>query len=92
MAVKASMWPPMESTSAAMASAERFLVPLKTMCSMKWLMPVCAGVSWRLPRFSHTPMATLRTWGMASVTRVRPLREDFLDDHASGRRRGSTAS
>ena len=31
---------------------------------------------------SHTPIATLRTSGIASVTRVRPLRERLLDDHA----------
>jgi len=48
-------------------------VPLKTMCSMKWLIPVSSGFSCRLPRFTQTPTATLRTWGMASVTRVRPL-------------------
>ena len=28
--------PPMESTERAISSALRFLVPLKTMCSMKW--------------------------------------------------------
>ena len=67
------MWPPIESTWAAMTSAVRVRVPLKTMCSMKWLMPVCAGVSCRLPRFSQTPMATLRTCGMDSVTSVSPL-------------------
>ena len=67
------MWPPIESISAAMRSAERFLVPLKTMCSMKWLMPVCSARSCRLPRLSQTPTATLRTPGMDSVIRVRPL-------------------
>src|SRR6185295_18096533 len=72
-AVKASMWPPIESTSEAMSSAERLRVPLKTMCSMKWLMPDWGRLSWRLPRRSQTPMATLRTWSMASVTRVRPF-------------------
>ena len=45
LAVKASMCPPIESTCAAITSAERFLVPLKTMCSMKWLMPLWMGVS-----------------------------------------------
>jgi hypothetical protein len=33
------MNPPIESISAAIVSAERFFVPLKTMCSMKWLIP-----------------------------------------------------
>ena len=69
MAVKASMWPPIESTSAAIRSAERVFVPLNTMCSMKWLIAaLLASVSWRLPRLSHTPTATLRTPGTASVT------------------------
>ena len=67
------MWLAMESTCAAIISAERVLVPLKTMCSMKWLIPVSSSRSWRLPRLSQTPMATLRTWGMDSVIRVRPF-------------------
>ena len=33
------MLPPMESTWRAISSAVRCLVPLKTMCSMKWEMP-----------------------------------------------------
>ena len=73
LAVNASMWPPIWSTSEAIRSAERFFVPLNTMCSMKWLIPDRSGTSCRLPRLSHTPMVTLRTWGMASVSRVRPL-------------------
>ena len=67
------MCPPIESTWAAITSAGRLRVPLNTMCSMKWLMPVWAGFSCRLPRLSHTPMATLRTCGMDSVTSVSPL-------------------
>ena len=67
------MWPPMESTWAAMTSAGRVFVPLTTMCSMKWLIPVWAEASWRLPRFSHTPTATLRTCGIDSVISVRPF-------------------
>jgi len=51
----------MESTSEAIVSADRFFVPLKTMCSMKWDTPLCSEVSWRLPRLSQTPMVTLRT-------------------------------
>ena len=75
----------MESTSAAIRSAVRFFVPLKTMCSMKWLIPVCSGVSCRLPRFSHTPTATLRTWGMDSVRRVRPFSRISLTIIGGGR-------
>jgi hypothetical protein len=44
-AVKASRLPPMESTERAMSSAERLVVPLKSMCSMKCEMPFCSGVS-----------------------------------------------
>ena len=43
--VKASMLPPMESTCRAMSSAERLVVPLKTMCSTKWEMPLTLGSS-----------------------------------------------
>ena len=71
--VKASMCPPIESTSAAICWAVRERVPLKTMCSTKWLMPDWRAVSWRLPRLSQTPTATLRTWSRDSDTRVRPL-------------------
>src|SRR5512143_3027004 len=63
----------MESTSAAILSAERVFVPLKTMCSMKWLIPLTFSASWRLPRLSQTPTATLRAPGMDSVRRVRPF-------------------
>ena len=56
-----------------MRSAERVFVPLKTMCSMKWLTPLTSSASCRLPRLSHTPTAALRSPGMDSVTRVRPL-------------------
>ena len=41
--VNASRSPPMESTERAISSAERLVVPLKTMCSMKWEMPFCSG-------------------------------------------------
>ena len=68
----------MESTSEAIVSAERFFVPLNTMCSMKWETPLCSGVSWRLPRLSQTPMVTLRTWGIDSVIRVRPFSKTCL--------------
>ena len=56
-----------------MRSAERVFVPLKTMCSMKWLMPPCSGRSCRLPCFTQTPTATLRSAGIVSVISVRPL-------------------
>ena len=39
LAVKASRLPPMESTERAMSLAERLVVPLKSMCSMKCEMP-----------------------------------------------------
>ncbi len=41
--VKASRFPPMESTSRANCWALRVVVPLKTMCSTKWEMPLRAG-------------------------------------------------
>src|SRR5262249_13446048 len=65
--VKASRPPPMESTERAISSAVRFLVPLNTMCSMKWEIPVSSGDSSREPVPIHRPTETLRTWGMRSV-------------------------
>jgi len=43
------MLPPMESTWRAISSAVRCLVPLNTMCSMKWEMPFDCGASSREP-------------------------------------------
>src|SRR5690349_10825860 len=63
----------MESIACAMSSADRVAVPLKSMCSTKCAMPLCAGVSWRDPRISQTPMLTHRTCGIDSVMRRRPL-------------------
>ena len=63
----------MESTERAMSSAERWVVPLKSMCSMKCEMPFCSGVSWRDPESIHTPTETERTWGMVSVITRTPF-------------------
>ena len=71
--VKASRLPPMESTSRANCWAERVVVPLKTMCSTKWEMPLSGGGSSREPESIQTPMETERTWGMRSVRTSRPL-------------------
>ena len=57
----------------AMSSAERVAVPLKSMCSMKWAMPLCSSGSSREPRVSQTPTDTERTWSMRSVIRRTPL-------------------
>ena len=71
--VKASRLPPMASTSRANCCAERVVVPLKTMCSRKWEMPLTSGASSREPESIQTPMETLRMCGMASVSTSRPL-------------------
>jgi|GEM_PF-4177673 len=63
----------MASTSRANWLAERVVVPLKTMCSMKWEMPLTSGDSSREPQSIQTPMATERRWGMDSVRTSRPL-------------------
>ena len=36
----------------------RLSVPLKSMCSTKWAMPLRASLSWREPRVSQTPIET----------------------------------
>ena len=71
--VKASMLPPMESTSRAMSSAVRWVVPLNTMCSTKCEMPLTSGSSLREPAFSQIPIDTERMWSMRSVIIVSPL-------------------
>lgn len=63
----------MESTLRAMSSAERLVVPLKSMCSMKWETPFCSPASRREPEPTQMPTLTLRTWGMTSVITRTPL-------------------
>jgi hypothetical protein len=63
----------MPSTSRASCEAERVEVPLKSMCSMKWEMPLTSGASSREPQSIQTPMATDRMCGMRSVRTSRPL-------------------
>src|SRR6202034_1327422 len=70
--VKASILPPMESTWRAISSAVRCLVPLKTMCSIKWEMPFDCGVSSREPVSSQIPMEAERMCSICSVITVRP--------------------
>ncbi len=71
--VKASRLPPMESISRAMCCAVRERVPLKSMCSTKWEMPLVSAGSQREPDLTHTPMATERIYSMRSVRTIRPL-------------------
>ncbi len=73
LAVKASMLPPIESTWRAIASAERFSVPLNTMCSMKCEMPFHSESSSREPDFSQIPIETERMCDICSVITVRPF-------------------
>ena len=63
----------MESTERAMSSAEREVVPLNSMCSMKCEMPVCWGASRREPEPIHTPTETERTCDMVSEITRTPL-------------------
>src|SRR5271163_3841077 len=71
--VNASRFPPMVSTSRAICCAERLVVPLKTMCSTKCDIPFSGAVSSREPEFTHTPIDTLRTCGMLSVSTSSPF-------------------
>src|ERR1019366_5248779 len=72
-AVKASRLPPSASTLRAMSSADRLVVPLKSMCSMKCEMPFCPVDSRREPEPIQMPTDTLRTCGMISVITRTPL-------------------
>src|SRR5690606_35579286 len=64
--------PPMESIVWAMSSADRVAVPLNSMCSTKWAMPLSSVDSCREPRASHTPTLTERTCGIRSVSTRNP--------------------
>jgi len=72
----------MESTWRAISSAERVSVPLNTMCSMKWEIPLNSEPSSREPDLSQMPMATERMWDICSVMTVRPFAG--LDDECCG--------
>ena len=63
----------MESTERAMSSADRLVVPLNSMCSMKCEMPFCSGDSRREPAPTQIPTETERTCGMTSVMTRTPL-------------------
>jgi hypothetical protein len=63
----------MESIACAMSSALRVEVPLNSMCSTKWAMPLRSSLSCRDPRVSQTPRVTDRTWGIVSVISRRPF-------------------
>src|ERR1035438_10116845 len=56
-----------------MSSADRLVVPLKSMCSMKCEMPFCPVDSRREPEPIQIPTDTLRTCGMTSVITRTPL-------------------
>ena len=71
--VKASSIPPTRSISRAICSAERRSVPLKTMCSMKWEMPLISAGSRREPERIQMPMETERICGMGCVITTRPF-------------------
>jgi len=73
LAVKAFRFPPTASISAAISAAERRAVPLKTMCSIKWLMPASAPLSKTEPALTHTPMLTERRLSMGSMMTRMPL-------------------
>ncbi len=56
-----------------MSSADLVAVPLKSMCSTKWAMPLCSAASCREPRVNQTPMLIDRTCVICSLRTRRPL-------------------
>ena len=63
----------MESTDLAMSSAERCVVPLNTMCSMKCEIPFSSPFSQRDPVPIQMPSETDRTWSIFSVMTRTPF-------------------
>ena len=74
----------MESTDRAMSSAERVVVPLKSMCSMKCERPFCSPISRREPVQIQIPTETERTWGMGSVITRTPLASTVISISLAG--------
>src|SRR5436190_789151 len=68
----------MRSKSRLTSRAERRGVPLKTMCSRKWLTPATSGVSSREPVRTKKPMAVDRADGLVSPIIFRPLSSTWL--------------
>ena len=63
----------MRSKSRLTSRAVRRGVPLKTMCSRKWVTPDTSGVSSREPVRTKKPSATDRADGLVSPMICRPL-------------------
>ena len=81
MAVKASMWPPIESTWAAITSAVRCFVPLNTMCSMKWLMPETSAPLVAAAALQPDPDGDAADVRHRLGEQGEAVGEDFPDDH-----------
>ena len=67
-----------------MSSADRLVVPLNSMCSMKCEMPFCSGDSRREPEPIQMPTETLRTCGMTSVMIRTPLSSVLISISRNG--------
>ena len=67
-----------------MSSAERRVVPLNSMCSMKCEMPFCSTVSRREPLPIQMPTETDRTCGMASVITRTPFAKAVISMSRTG--------
>src|SRR5512137_2641205 len=73
------MTPPTESMAEAISKADRRSVPLKSMCSMKWAVPLVRLFSRREPPSTQAPMEIERTWSISSeMTRMSLLRTFLL--------------
>src|SRR5579859_1865094 len=57
----------------AICWAERVVVPLNTMCSAKWDMPLTSGASSREPVFIQMPMEIERICDISSLSTINPL-------------------
>src|SRR5262245_15273464 len=61
-----------------MSAAVRFVVPLKSRCSMKCEMPPGWPASRREPPLTQTPIEAERRCGMASEAKTRPFLSSFF--------------
>src|SRR5438876_2322198 len=70
----------MRSKSQLTSRAVRCGVPLKTMCSRKWVTPQISGVSSREPVRTKKPKATERAEGLVSAMTCRPFGNDVCSN------------
>src|SRR5919199_4613065 len=75
--VAAFSWAPMASKACATPRASMSVVPLKSMCSIRWVIPATSSLSSRLPARIQTPSDTLVATERGSEKILKPPGSSF---------------